>query len=212
MHFDQNIIFVVVAAIIGISRLVSRITENAREQQQRRNRKAQDQSQQRQPSAPIFTRPKSDEERVREFLEALGQPAGTTPPSKIQPRTDIPPRPVAPIPPPPLSRSFPPVLLKPVAEKVRRIFRPAVSPAPTLPTSAEAADPGSWLREEEKIESAAAKFEAATQPTTEYGTSSRQTLAQNWRDLLRSRDSIRAALILREVLGPPRAVREVEAI
>jgi hypothetical protein len=211
MHFDSNIIFIIVAAVIGISRLIARIKENAREQKQRRNRQAQAQTQQKQPP-PIFTRPKTDEERVREFLEALGQPAGTAPPPRIQPRTDIPPRPIAPIPPPPLARPFSPVLLKPVAEKVRKVFTPSVIPVPIPATSAEAAQPGDWLREEEKIESAAAKFEAATQAATEYGVTSRQSLGQNWKDLLRSRESVRTALVLREILGPPRALRELEAI
>jgi hypothetical protein len=212
MHFDSNIIFVIVAAVIGISRLVARIAENAREQQQRRNRQAQAKSQQQQQAPPIFTRPKTDEERVREFLEALGQPAGTAPPPRVQPRTDIPPRPVAPITPPPLARPFSPVLLKPVAEKVGKVFTPTMVPVPIPAVSAEAAQPGEWLREEEKIESAAAKFEAATQATIEYGVTSRQTLGQNWKDLLRSRESVRTALVLREILGPPRALRELEAI
>jgi hypothetical protein len=210
MHFDQNIIFVIIAAIIGISRLVARIAENAREQQQRRNKKtqAQGQPQPPPPPVPIFTRPKTDEERVREFLEALGQPVGTTPPPKIQPRTDIPPRPVAPIPPPSLSRPFSPVLLRPIAEKARKLFTPAVPPAPEVAT--ETAEPGSWLGEEEKVESAAAKFEAATRTISD--TVSSELSGKNWREALRSHESIRAAVILREVLGAPRALRELEAI
>ena len=210
MHFDQNIIFVIVAAIIGISRLVARIAENAREQKRRRNQEeqAQGQPQQSPPPVPIFSRPKTDEQRVREFLEALGQPVGTTPPPKIQPRTDIPLRPVAPIPPPPLSRPFSPVLLRPIADKARKIFTPTVRPASEVAT--EAAQPGSWLGEEEKVESAAAKFEAATRTTSDMVSS--ELSGKNWKEALGSRESIRAAVILREVLGAPRALRELEAI
>jgi hypothetical protein len=216
MHFDQNLIFIIVAAVVGISRLVARITENAREQSERRKKQAQARGQQQQPPQaqqppPVFTRPKTDEERVREFLEALGQPAGTVPPPKIQPRTDIPPRPVAPIPPPPFPRPFSPVLLKPIAEKARRIFTPR--PATPVPeVSSEAAEPGAWLREEEKIEEAAAKFETATRATAAEGAPARVEGAINWRNALRSRESVRAALVLREILGPPRALRELEAI
>jgi hypothetical protein len=215
MHFDQNIIIVIVAAVIGISRLVARIAENAREQSQRRNKQAQAPGQQSQPPQrqqppPVFARPKTDEERVREFLEALGAPVGTAPPPKIQPRTDIPPRPVAPIQPPPLSRAFSPVLLKPIAERARRIFTPR--PATPVPdVSSETAEPGVWLREE-KIEEAAAKFETATRATADEGALARVQGPINWRDALRSRESVRAALILREILGPPRALRELEAI
>ncbi len=215
MHFDQNIIVIIIAAVIGISRLVSRIAENAREQSQRRNRQAQAQGQQPQhppQPSPVFTRPKTDEERVREFLEALGQPAGTTPPPKIQPRTDIPPRPVAPIPPPPLSRPFSPVLLKPIVEKARKIFAPQPMVAPIGDAPSETAEPGTWLREEENIDAAAAKFEAAAPAATEGVASSREGASISWKTALRSRESIRAALVLREIFGPPQALRELRNV
>src|SRR5882757_952004 len=106
MHWDQNIIFIIIAAIIGISRLVSRISEESKKQSQRR------QAPQRPPPQPGIpqpiqrTRPKTDEERVREFLEALGQAPGSTPPAKVQPRIQIPPRPLAPVQPPASMRPF----------------------------------------------------------------------------------------------------------
>src|SRR4051794_16980460 len=43
----------------------------------------------------------SDADRIRKFLEALGQPPSSTPPSPVLPRTNIPPRPLAPVQPPP---------------------------------------------------------------------------------------------------------------
>jgi hypothetical protein len=215
MHFDQNLIFIIVAAVIGISRLVARIAENSREQSQRRNQQAQHRGQSRRQLPPSLpTRPKTDEERVREFLEALGQPVGTTPPAKVQPRTNVPLRPMAPIPPPPLSRPFSPVLLKPMAEKVRRMVTPSSLPAavPIPSVSVEADEPGAWLREEEKIETAAAKFREAARATADYGAVPREAAAVNWKTALRSRDSVRAALVLREILGPPRALRELEFV
>jgi hypothetical protein len=209
MHSDQ-LIFIIVAAVIGISRLVARIAEKGREQSQRRSQQAQAEKPQ-QSQQPVFTRPKTDEERVREFLEALGQPAGTAPPAKVQPRTDIPPRPVAPVSPPPLPRPFSPVILRPIAEKARRIFTPpAATPKPEV--ASEAAEPGAWLRQEEKVESAAARFEAATREAVEDLASGREGMATNWKNALRSRESVRAALVLREILGPPRALREAEVI
>src|SRR5437868_12161420 len=42
----------------------------------------------------------TDEQRIRKFLEALGQPTTSKPPAPVAPRTDIPPRPVAPVQPP----------------------------------------------------------------------------------------------------------------
>src|SRR5207244_9641358 len=41
-----------------------------------------------------------DEDRIRKLLEALGQPPTSRPPSPVVPRTDIPPRPLAPVQPP----------------------------------------------------------------------------------------------------------------
>src|SRR5207244_4354716 len=109
MHWDQNIIFIIIAAIIGISRLVSRISEESKKQSQRRRQPQPPQSSPPQPQMPQpikRVRPKTDEERVREFLEALGQPAGAAPPPKVQPRTQIPPRPLAPVQPPASMRPF----------------------------------------------------------------------------------------------------------
>ena len=108
MHWDQNIIFIIIAAIVGISRLIARISQESKKQQQKRPPQP--------PRAPgprpeytqtvQRTQPKTDEERVREFLEALGRPVGTAPPAKVQPRTEFPPRPVAPVQPPASIRPF----------------------------------------------------------------------------------------------------------
>ena len=206
MHFDQNTIFIIVAAVIGISRLIAQIAESARERSQRREQQAkQGPSERRRPI--IATAPKTDEERVREFLEALGAPKGAAPPPKVQPRTDFPPRPLAPSPPPPISRPFSPVPLEPIAEKVRKIFTPPPPPLVTAPPPPSEADaPGAWLREEEKIESAATRFEAAQAAAA---TITPAAATMNWQEALRSRESVRAALVLREILGPPRALREL---
>src|SRR5499427_5602767 len=52
---------------------------------------------------PIQRTPReSDADRIRKFLEALGQPPSSTPPPPVLPRSDIPPRPLAPVQPPPI--------------------------------------------------------------------------------------------------------------
>src|SRR4026209_1323881 len=98
MHFDQNIIFIIIAAVIAISRLGSRISEESKKQSQRRRQPSQRPPPQPEMPRPIQrARPKADEERVREFLEARGQRAGGAPPPKVLPRAQIPPRPLAPV-------------------------------------------------------------------------------------------------------------------
>src|SRR5207302_181916 len=104
MHWNQNIIFIVIAAIVGISRLVSRISEESKKQSQRRSQPPPPQPKTTQPIQRM--QPKTDEQRVREFLEALGQAPGSAPPAKVRPRTQIPPRPLAPVQPPASMRPF----------------------------------------------------------------------------------------------------------
>src|SRR5437763_3418211 len=100
MHFDQNIIFIIIAAIVGISRLVARIAEESKKRQQKRQPPTPSHPRPEYTQPAQRTQPKTDEERVREFLEALGRPVGTAPPPKVQPRTEFPPRPIAPVQPP----------------------------------------------------------------------------------------------------------------
>src|SRR5436305_2306195 len=168
MHWDQNFIFIIIAAIIGISRLVSRISEESKKQSQRRRQPPQGPPPQPGiPQAIHRTRPKTDEERVREFLEALGQPAGAAPPPKAQPRTQTPPRPLAPVQPPASMRPF----AKPefgtwreqakeivVLQQPTKIAPPQIKPVivPSV-VSAEVSEPGAWIEQEQEQTAAATK-------------------------------------------------------
>jgi hypothetical protein len=212
MHWDQNIIFIIIAAIIGISRLISRVSEESKKQSQRRRQPP--------PPPPVLpqmpqpiprTRPKTDEERVREFLEALGAPAGAAPPPKVQPRTQIPPRPLAPVQPPASMRPFAKpefrtwreqakeivVLQQPTKiapPEIKRVVVPPVLPA-------EASEPGAWLAQEE------AQTIAATKTRPDDRASVRVSADTIWRQTLRSPNAARTAIVLREIFGPPRGVQ-----
>jgi hypothetical protein len=213
MHWDQNIIFIIIAAIVGISRLISRISENARKQDQRKplpRARAQPTAQ------PVQrTPPKTDEQRVREFLEALGQPAGAATPPKVQPRTQIPPRPLAPVQPPASMRPFGKpefrtwreqakeivVLQQPTKiapPEIKRVVVPSVVPA-------EGHEPGAWIAPEQ------AQTVAATTKTsigrTDDQSSVRASADTIWKQTLRSPGALRTAIVLREIFGPPRAVQ-----
>ena len=214
MHFDQNIIFIIIAAIVGISRLVSRISEEAKKQSQRQ-RQPPPRAQAPPTTQPVQrTRPKTDEERVREFLEALGQPAGATPPAKVQPRTQIPPRPLAPVQPPASMRPFAKpefrtwkeqakeivVLQQPTKIAPPEIKRVVVPPA----VPAKANEPGAWIAQEQAQTAAATKIAIAR---TDDQPSVRASAATIWKQTLYSPDAVRTAIVLREIFGPPRGVQ-----
>ena len=211
MHFDQNVIFIIIAAIIGISRLVSRISEESKKQSQRRRQPPQRPPPPPQMPQPIQrTRPKTDEERVREFLEALGQPAGAAPPPKIQPRRQIPPRPLAPVQPPASMRPFGKPEVRTWKEQAKEIVvlqQPTkIAPPQIKPVivPAEASEPGAWIAQEEAQTGAATKLAIARaddQPSV------RASADAVWKRTLRSPDALRTAIVLREIFGPPRGVQ-----
>src|SRR5438128_5567034 len=213
MHWDQNIIFIIIAAIIGISRLVSRISEESKKQSKRRGQPPQPARPRPEMTQPIQRRrPKTDEERVREFLEALGQPAGAAPPPKTQPRTQIPPRPLAPVQPPASMRPFGKPEFrtwreqaKVVLQQPTKIAPPEIKPVivPSV-VPAEASEPGTWIAQEEAQTSAAAKMAVAR---TDDQPSIRASAAAIWKRTLRSPDPVRTAIVLREIFGPPRGVQ-----
>lgn len=212
MHFDQNILFLIIVAVVGIFRLISRITGNARDQsQQNKPRSSPSLSRE---SPPPRSQPKSDEERVRELLEALGQPAGTRPPPKVMPRTSVAPRPLAPVQPPAM-RPFSPIIVPVPVQPRKKMATPRerkLSPVqtksvvilpPAVTTQAEGNEPGSWIR----------AAELAQAPTTgpAYEIQAAGEAEVTWKNVLRSSNSIRSAIILREILGPPRALRPLES-
>jgi hypothetical protein len=215
MHWDQNIIFIVIAAIIGISRLVSRISEESKKQSQRRGQPPQGPPPQPGIPQPIQrTRPKTDEERVREFLEALGQPAGAAPPPKALPRAQIPPRPLAPVQPPASMRPFAKPVFRTWKEQAKEIVvlqQPAKAAPPEIrrivvppPLPAEANEPGAWIEQDQTQTAAATKMSIAR---TDDQPSVRASADTIWKQALLSPNAARTAIILREIFGPPRGVQ-----
>jgi hypothetical protein len=214
MHWDQNIIFIIIAAIVGISRLIARISEESKKRSQRPPQLPRAAGRPR----PEYTQPvqrsqpKTDADRIREFLEALGQPAGTAPPPKVQPRTQIPARPLAPVQPPASMRPFRKPESRTWKEQVKKIV---VLPEPTLAergvappaVPAEANQPGTWIAHEQAQVSIAQKTELASR------VSAPSTLAPSaetlWKQILRSPDSLRTAIILREIFGAPRGLQQL---
>src|SRR5437016_12887656 len=207
MHWDQNIIFIIIAAIIGISRLVSRISEESKKQSKRRRQSTQRPPSQTAMPQPIQrTEPKTDEERVREFLEALGQAPGSTPPAKVQPRTQIPPRPLAPVEPPASIRPFAKPEFRTWKEQAKEIVvlqQPTKGAPPeikrvVLPAIVAAAgenEPDAWIAPEQAQTGAAPKMAIARaddQPSV------RASADAVWKRTLRSPAAVGTAIALRE--------------
>jgi len=216
MHWDQNIIFIIIAAIVGISRLVSRISENARKQDQR---KPPPRAQAPPTAQPVQrTPPKTDEQRVREFLEALGQAPGSTPPAKVQPRTQIPPRPLAPVQPSASMRPFAKPEFRTWREQAKEIVvlqQPTkIAPpelkrvvVPPIVAAASENEPGAWIAPEQP-QTVAAPTKTSIARASDQGTQTVRASADTiWKQSLQSLEAVRTAIVLREIFGPPRAVQ-----
>jgi hypothetical protein len=160
--------------------------------------KSQPQNPQSPPAPPPPNRPiargsenQTEEERVRRFLEALGQPAGTTPPKVAPRRSQVRPDLLSPLPrlktkPPPLPR------------------QPEVTP-PALPIETTTRQPMP----------AAPVFEVhdvARQTSSEPAAQVRRAAAVRFdpRIKLGTPQDLRNAIILREIFGPPRSLQPLD--
>src|SRR6266496_400557 len=137
----ENLLFLLLLVVAGLFQLLGRAA---------RKRSGEEEKQAPKP-APQMTKPiprvakESDQERIRKFLEALGQPSASKPPPPVMPRTDIPPRPLAPVQ-PPLPQAWkiiregrrkPDVIRGEIpapesARRVEKIFPPAIPSGPAF--------------------------------------------------------------------------------
>src|SRR5437016_6345231 len=136
MHFDNPIFILLVVVALLFRWLASKAGQASKDADE--NTDANERSTStpaRSPQPPNES--ESDTERIRKFLEALGQPPGSQPPRPVTPRADIPPRPIAPIKPPaemvakfplPRPKSQPPKIQlpeeTPAPSPEKRIFKP----------------------------------------------------------------------------------------
>jgi hypothetical protein len=164
--------------------------------------------------SPIARAPReSGEEQIRKLLEALGQPPTSKPPPPVVARMDIPVRPLAPVHPP--IPQPPPVWIlpreeqrkgegtakkipaRPTAKRAEEMIPPKITGAPAF----EVHEGPLPIELPPGIKAPAEPYLAATR-TIAKTQDSRIDIAR----LLASKSSLRAAIILREILGTPRGL------
>src|SRR6266581_8516210 len=195
MHLD-NLLFLLLLAVAFLFQLLTRaVTRASRDQTKRESTSTREM-----PPPVLHSPTESDAERIRKFLEALGQPPTSRPPPPIVPRTDIPPRPVAPVRPPPI-----PIARDVFTRRKRQIVEPTeyLAPAPTfehhetppaheLPASNKSPVEPYAIDTESKTKVARAGTDIAT--------------------LLRSPAGLRDAIVLREIFGLPRSLQPLDVV
>jgi hypothetical protein len=144
------------------------------------------------PSQPITRggETQSEEERIRKFLEALGQPAGTTPPKVVPRRRQIEPQIFPKL--PRLTTAPPPLT---TATRTRIATPP---PLPIEPALRTAPDPNFEVRDYTR--------QTSSEPVPE---TRRATAAARLK--LGTPQDLRSAIVLREIFGPPRSLQPLDS-
>ncbi len=198
MHIE-NLLFILLIAMAVLFRLLASKAGEAKKGSQDQDRRSTTSPR---PVEPIRRAPvESDEERIRRFLEALGQPAGTRPPPPVPPRTNIPPRPLAPVQPTgPI-----PTVRNVLTRRKRQIVEAPKPPAPPISEPREA--PPSRADLPASIEPRVEAYAVAAESKTKVAHAGTDIAT-----LLRSPAGQRNAIILREIFGPPRSLQRVDLI
>lgn len=210
----ENLLFLLLVALAALFQLLGRAVRKTSEDEEEPTSKPAPTTLKPIPRAPA----ESDEERIRKFLDALGQPKTSRPPPPVVPRTDIPPRPLAPVK-PPTTYPLPPWKKLTPEERRKRPYILKKSPLPSSVTPAEqisapamTAASGFEVHEEPLpiepptiIKTPMEAYAAATRPIAK-GAELRTDIAT----LLASKSGLRDAIILREIFGPPRGWQALE--
>lgn len=203
MHFDHPI-FILLIAAAALFRWLAQRAARSEEGRGDNTRTTEDSGR-----SVLETRrvAQTDEERVRRFMEALGQPTTSKPPPKIAPRpfpkqVVLPRRPIGPVlptlttrpadPPPGGGAPAPPArLLQP---------RPArLQPSAQPPSSFEVRDVDGTRAEERLVAPGNPAGSEASSPPT------RGIVAR-----LATASALRDAIVLREIFGPPRGLETAD--
>jgi hypothetical protein len=202
MHIE-NLLFILLIVIAGLFRLLASKASEAKKRQEDSDRRSGTSPS---PAEPIERAPlESDAERIRRFLEALGQPTGSRPPPPVVARTDIPPRPLAPVQPPPGPFSVPRGRLTSKERRKRHVIpheTPVVTPAVIEVQKQQVQiEP----RSDTKLPEEAVATPADSKMKAAY-------TGAEIAAFLRSSTGLRNAIILREIFGPPRSLQPLDLV
>ncbi len=210
----DNLLFILLIAVAALFQLLSKTISKAGKS----NSNETSSSPNPQTPRPIQRAPReSDADRIRKFLEALGQPPSSTPPSPVLPRTDIPPRGLAPVQPPPVipgmwrlpreHREKPDVSQRERAPLEQPSRFHEMVPPPVPPSAAPAFEVDEALA----VELQQTPVEAYTAPKA-FEVARRADSNMNIATLLVSKSGLREAILLREILGPPRGLQAFDLL
>jgi len=211
VHFENLLflLFVTGAFLFQLlARAASKTSKNADESQRRSTSKPQT-------PPPIPRGPaETDEERIRKFFEALGQPTTSKPPPPVMPRPTY----QKPIVLPhvgPFASPLPPLTTRP-PDLPRKIGLPG-QPTPThkaKTSTSKIAEPSSFEAYEgppseslPTIKEPVEAYAIATGPVLPPGQSKTDIAV-----MLTSTSVLRNAIILREVFGPPRSLQPLDLV
>jgi hypothetical protein len=214
----DNLLFLLLIAVAALFQLLSKVVSKARKNE---SDETPDSSTQQTPR-PIQRAPReSDADRIRKFLKALGQPPSSTPPPAVLPRTDIPPRRLAPVQPPPVipgawqlprqRREKPDVTQRESAPLEQLSGLKQVVPPPVSPPAAPAFEVREALPVEfQQPQIITPQAEAYGAPMA-FGVAKTADFKTDIGTLLASKSSLREIILLREILGTPRGLQALDA-
>ena len=215
----DNLLFLLLIAAAALFQLLSKAVSKAKKSD---SNETSSSPEPRTPQ-PIQRAPReSDADRIRKFLEALGQPPSSTPPPPVLPRTDIPSRRLAPVQPPPAI----PHLWRLPRERAEKPdvsqteSSPIGQPGPLQqivpPLVPPPAAPAFEVHETFPVE---LQQPPITKPPVEaytatkgFGVATTADFKTDIATLLGSKSSLREAILIREILGPPRGLQALDLL
>ena len=234
---EQFILLVVVGVIALVKWFVENAGKSAPDEPQTPVRRDPATPRSLRPDSGDAARTESEEERMRRFMEALGLPQTSVPPLVRKPSVAK----SAPVSEKPISRPLPapklhprqlgrPILGRPLPSSAPA-HRPDIAPPletggplPTLPKIASVGETApsmevtsipqmTFAAPEQAVQSAGAAVSASPQTTSRSApqTTATPSAQAALREQLREPDSLRKAILLREILGAPKGLQSAQS-